>query len=104
MELVIILNMFSFHQENEVTVISITHDIEEVAQSDNVIVLEEGQIALMGSPKQVFKNEKIMVKMQLDIPFAYKLRNELAKRNVKISDSLDLERVADEVCQYVLKK
>ena len=55
-------------------------------------------------PKQVFKNEKIMVKMQLDIPFAYKLRNELAKRNVKISDSLDLERVADEVCQYVLKK
>ena len=45
-----------------------------------------------------------MVKMQLDIPFAYKLRNELAKRNVKISDSLDLERVADEVCQYVLKK
>ena len=96
--------MFSFHQENEVTVISITHDIEEVAQSDNVIVLEEGQIALMGSPKQVFKNEKIMVKMQLDIPFAYKLRNELAKRNVKISDSLDLERVADEVCQYVLKK
>ena len=51
-----------------------------------------------------FKNEKIMVKMQLDIPFAYKLRNELAKRNVKISDSLDLERVADEVCQYVLKK
>ena len=92
------------HQENEVTVISITHDIEEVAQSDNVIVLEEGQIALMGSPKQVFKNEKIMVKMKLDIPFAYKLRNELAKRNVKISDSLDLERVADEVCQYVLKK
>ena len=92
------------HQENQVTVISITHDIEEVAQSDNDIVLEEGQIALMGSPKQVFKNEKIMVKMQLDIPFAYKLRNELAKRNVKISDSLDLERVADEVCQYVLKK
>ena len=41
---------------------------------------------------------------QKNEPFAYKLRNELAKRNVKISDSLDLERVADEVCQYVLKK
>ena len=45
-----------------------------------------------------------MVKMQLDIPFVYKLRNALAAKGIKISDSLDMGKVAEEVCQYVSKK
>lgn len=92
------------HNDKRLTVISITHDIEEVAQSDNVIVVNKGQIALVGTPKEVFRNEKLMESMQLDIPFVYKVRNALRKKGIKISDELDMERVAEEVCRYVLKK
>ena len=92
------------HKDKRLTVISITHDIEEVAQSDNVIVVNKGQIALVGTPKEVFRNEKLMESMQLDIPFVYKVRNALKKKGIRISDELDMERVAEEVCQYVLKK
>lgn len=92
------------HKDKRLTVISITHDIEEVAQSDNVIVVNKGQIALVGTPKEVFRNEKLMESMQLDIPFVYKVRNALKKKGIRISDELDMERVAEEVCRYVLKK
>ena len=92
------------HNDKKLTVISITHDIEEVAQSDNVIVVNQGKIAMTGTPKEVFRNEKLMESMQLDIPFVYKLRNALKKRGIKVSDELDMERMAKEICGSVLKK
>ncbi len=91
------------HKEREITIISITHDIEEVAQSDNVIVVENGRIAMTGTPKEIFRNEKVMVKMQLDIPFVYKVRKELQKKGIRVSDTLSMERMAEEICQSVLK-
>ena len=92
------------HKDKRLTVISITHDIEEVAQSDNVIVVNKGKVALVGTPKEVFRNEKLMESMQLDIPFVYKVRNALRKKGIRVSDELDMERMAEEVCRYVLKK
>ncbi len=92
------------HKDKRLTVISITHDIEEVAQSDNVLVVNKGKIALVGTPKEVFRNEKLMESMQLDIPFVYKVRNALRKKGIRVSDELDMERMAEEVCRYVLKK
>ena len=92
------------HDNQKLTIISITHDIEEVAQSDNVIVVDQGRIALVGKPEDVFQNEKMMVRMKLDIPFEYKLRNALANKGIKIEKMLGIERMADAVCQSVLKK
>ncbi len=92
------------HDNQKLTVISITHDIEEVAQSDNVIVVDQGRIALVGKPEDVFQNEKMMVRMKLDIPFEYKLRNALSNKGIKIEKMLGIERMADAVCQSVLKK
>lgn len=91
------------HDKQKLTVISITHDIEEVAQSDNVVVVDQGTIALVGRPEEIFKDEKMMVRMKLDIPFEYKLRNALLKKGIKIDKQLGIERVADAVCQSVLK-
>lgn len=92
------------HEKQKITVISITHDIEEVAQSDNVLVIDNGKLAMSGTPQEIFRNEKMLVKMKLDVPFVYKLRNELNKKGIKLTETLDMERMADEVCQYVLKK
>ncbi len=92
------------HEKQNLTVISITHDIEEVAQSDNVIVVENGKVALTGTPAEVFKNEKLLKKMQLDVPFVVKLRNELNKRGFKLPETLEMERLGEEICQYAFKK
>lgn len=92
------------HDQQNITVISITHDIEEVAQSDRVLVIDSGRLAKVGTPSEVFQNEELMVKMKLDVPFVYKLRNALAKKGIKVADTLNMERMVDEVCQYILKK
>ena len=44
------------HEQKGITVISITHDIEEVSQSDNVLVIDNGKLAMSGKPEEVFKN------------------------------------------------
>ena len=92
------------HRDRKLTVISITHDIEEVAQSDNVIVINEGAVGMVGTPQEVFRNQGVMEKMKLDIPFVYKIRNGLNKKGFKLSDTLSMEGMADEICQYALKK
>ncbi len=92
------------HRDRKLTVLSITHDIEEVAQSDNVIVINEGAVGMVGTPQEVFRNQAVMEKMKLDIPFVYKIRNGLNKKGFKLSDTLSMEGMADEICQYALKK
>ena len=92
------------HQDKNLTVISITHDIEEVAQADNVIVVDKGKIALTGTPMEIFRHKDELIGMKLDIPFIYKIRDAFKAKGIKLSDTLDMERMADEVCQYVLKK
>lgn len=92
------------HTDKKLTVVSITHEIEEVAQSDYVIVVDNGKIALTGTPKEVFRHSDELIRMRLDIPFVYKVRNAFNAKGFKLSDTLDMEGMADEICQYVLKK
>lgn len=92
------------HTDKKLTVVSITHEIEEVAQSDYVIVVDKGKIALTGTPKEIFRHSDELIRMRLDIPFVYKVRNAFNAKGFKLSDTLEMERMADEVCQYVLKK
>ena len=61
------------HEERDITILSITHDMEEVAQSDNVLVLRDGTIAMTGTPREVFSRERELKEMDLDVPFAWKI-------------------------------
>lgn len=87
------------HEEKGLTVISITHDIEEVTKSDYVIVLKDGNLVLEGKPETVLKQEKKLIDLKLDVPFAYKLSKELQKEGVKVSTHIDMEGLVDELCQ-----
>ncbi len=87
------------HDEKNITVISITHDMEEVAQSQNVIVLQEGNVKMSGTPMEIFKHEEELKKMQLDIPFALKFSNALQKEGVFDHGICTLEGVVDELCR-----
>ena len=49
------------HNDKKLTVVSITHEIEEVAQSDYVIVVDNGKIALTGTPKEIFRHSDELI-------------------------------------------
>lgn len=87
------------HKESSLTILSITHDIDEVAQSDYVIALDEGHVVLEGKPEEVFKEEKKLKEIQLDIPFSLKLRNALKEKGVEVDRQITMEGMVDELCQ-----
>ena len=87
------------HDEKQLTIISITHDIEEVVHSDQVIVLDEGKVVLNGTPEEVLQQEELLVKLQLDVPFAYKLSKSLQKQGLRVKSHIDMEGLVDELCQ-----
>ncbi len=87
------------HEKTKMTLVSITHDIEEVTKSDTVIVMNNGQVVMSGKPEDVMTKEKELFNSSLDLPFSLKIVKELEKRNIKLSKSVTLEGLVDELCQ-----
>lgn len=87
------------HNVNEITVISITHDIEEVVESDFVYVLNEGQIAMSGKPKDVLLRKKQLIDLSLDVPFAIKIQQLFKEKNINIKEEIKMEGLVREICQ-----
>lgn len=92
------------HTDKKMTIISITHNIEEVAQSDHVLVLEKGKVVMEGDPKEILLQTDKLIKMNLDIPFSVKMQLELAKNGIKADQYISMEGLVNELCQYNLKK
>lgn len=75
------------------TVVSITHDMEEVVNADKVVILKGGKLQKVGSPAEVFENEKFLKEIQLDIPFNLDLSKQLSTKMKNIKPSLKLENL-----------
>lgn len=92
------------NKEKEITIISITHDIEEAKNADQVIMLSGGKIVANGKPTDILSDEANLIKYELDIPFALKVAKGLEKLQIKTSMSLQEEVLITELCQLHLKK
>lgn len=92
------------NQEKDITIISITHDIEEAKNADQVIMLNKGKIVANGKPSDILSDEQTLIKCELDIPFALKVAKGLDKLNIKTSQSLKEEVLIQELCQLHLQK
>lgn len=79
------------HELNEagLTIVLITHFMEEAAQADRVIVLESGRVALDGAPEDVFTQIDRLRELALDIPFSAHLSRSLRARGVPVSIHAD---------------
>lgn len=86
------------------TILSITHDVEEAAMADYVLVLSKGKIILEGKGEEVFSHEKELEEANLDAPFAYELGKALKARGISLSSSLEEDTLLEELCQYSSKK
>ena len=84
----------------ELTILSITHDIEEANRADRVLVLQNGKKVFEGMPQDFFDNPEIHDQTGLGLPFFYQLRNALAKEGIQVpSDVHDLDSLQEYLCR-----
>ena len=70
--------------KKSVTVIWITHDMEEVIHADHVFVMEKGKIVMEGTPKKIFSQVEQIKKHQLDVPQVTMVAHELSKKEIEL--------------------
>ncbi|MGL5591699.1 MAG: energy-coupling factor transporter ATPase [Mycoplasmoidaceae bacterium] len=93
--------MILLRDKKDKTIISITHDMEEVVNADKVIVLNNGRIVSQGRPEVIFTNENELQKMSLDFPFILKVACGLNNKNSKIKRTLDRNELVKNICQMI---
>jgi polar amino acid transport system ATP-binding protein len=94
----------SLHDESGLTILSITHDIDEVAGSDNVLVMDHGKLVLTGTPAEIFSDQDRLNRMRLDIPFSAQLIRSLNKKGVRLRPFMGMEELAEELCRLRSQK
>lgn len=72
----------------EVTIIHITHYMEEVIYADKVFVMDQGKVVMEGTPKEIFSQVEKLQKLRLDVPQVTLLAHELKKAGVPIEDGI----------------
>ncbi len=92
--------MIKLNKEYGITIIHITHYMQEAALADRIIVIDGGKPIMTGSPKEVFKNVEKLKKLGLDVPDTTYLAYLLNKAGFNISlDLLSVEEVSEAICQ-----
>ena len=94
----IICTIKRLQKKYKLTVLSITHDVDEIMQADDTIVLQDGELIAHLSPDQLFENEDLVIKAGLVLPFIYQLRKELNKKGIKLPGTLKSE---EEVVEFL---
>ena len=88
------------NQQENVTVILITHYMEEVIHADKVYVMDEGKIVMQGTPKEIFSQVDTLKKYRLDVPQVTLLAHELRKSGVDIPEGiLTTEELVSALCR-----
>ena len=83
-------------EEQNLTVISITHDIDEAAKSNRIFVMQAGELKRIGTPEEIFSVGADIIDMGLDIPFPEKLKYQLARQGLAVpAEYLTEERMVD---------
>ena len=83
--------MQTIHHLNKnmgITVVSITHYMEEAAQADRVLVMSQGNVVMEGTPKEVFSQTEKVRSLRLDVPQAAELRDELVKAGIPMPEGI----------------
>ena len=93
------------NREDGITVITITHYMNEAARADRVVVIHDGKLILDGTPHEVFANYGLLRECRLDVPQSNALLHELKARGVEIdTDSITPNEVAEKILALYRKK
>lgn len=84
----VIRTIRELNQREHVTVLLITHYMDEVIFADRVIVMDDGKVVLQGTPKEVFSKVELMKQYRLDVPQVTELAYELKKKGMPLPDGI----------------
>ena len=88
------------NRKENVTVILITHYMEEVVHADRVYVMDSGKVVMTGTPREIFSQVETLKQYRLDVPQVTLLAYELKKAGVEIPDGiLTTEELVSALCQ-----
>ena len=91
----------TLNKEEHITILWITHYMEEVTEADKVIVMNKGEIVMEGKPKEIFAEVETLQKYHLDVPQVTLLAHELKKRGMTIPVGITS---ADEMVDVIAKQ
>lgn len=82
----VIATIKKIKEENNLTVLSITHDIDEAANANRVMIMKQGQLVQEGTPEEIFSAGPKLVSLGLDLPFPEKLKQSLKDRGIEVPE------------------
>lgn len=91
------------NKENGITVINITHYMDEVVRADRVIVLNDGEVYAEGTPEEIFKRADELESLGLSVPTACRIALDLKKKGVDLGEPLTDEELGDKLCELFAK-
>ena len=90
------------NREKGITVVWITHFMEEAAQADRIVVMNKGTTVLSGTPREVFEQVETLREIHLDVPHMTDLSQDLRKEGMPLpAGILTVEEMAEEVCKLL---
>ncbi|MFB8636910.1 energy-coupling factor ABC transporter ATP-binding protein [Enterococcus casseliflavus] len=101
----VIATIKKIKEKNNLTVLSITHDIDEAANANRVLVMRQGELVREGTPAEIFSAGPELIEQGLDLPFPEKLKAALKQRGVTVPQAyLTEEGMVDWLWTSVLNK
>ena len=96
-----IMEIIAELHEEGITVILITHFMEEAAEAQRVVVMHEGKVLLDGTPAEVFSQGELLRSVNLDIPLAVELAAGLRAKGIPVPQNIiSTEEMVEFLCQY----
>jgi energy-coupling factor transporter ATPase len=101
----VLSTIMSLNKAEKVTVLLITHHMDEVIYADKVLVMDRGRIVMQGTPRQVFSRVDELKKYRLDVPQVTLLAYELRKAGMKLPEGiLTVEELVEEAAGICMAK
>jgi len=100
-----ILNIiFELHKKQKKTILSITHDMEEITYSDRVLILNQGRIIFAGTPKELLKKPDVLRQAKMKSPFVADFAQKYNEKGKKIDIPLSLNELVESIWQSISNK
>lgn len=95
-----VLDIIHMLHDEGITVVLITHFMEEAVQADNVVILDDGKIAAQGSPSEVFSMRDVIKRAGLEMPFAADVAQRLNERGIPVGEGiLYMDELVEAICR-----
>ena len=83
-----------------ITVILITHFMDEAVRADRLVILDQGQVRMDGTPAEIFSREEELQELGLDVPLAVDMAQRLRKRGIPVPENIiTIESLVEYICQ-----